>query len=60
MSEKRARKFAIFDSFGTSVGFNFSEESKEFKSVCGSIMTFFVMILTLSFTLQGIIVLEGR
>ena len=51
---------AKFDSFGTSVGFNFSEESSVYSSVCGSILTCIVMMLTLVFTLQGIIVLEGR
>ena len=53
-------KIAAFDSFGTSVGLNFSIESSDFKSVCGSILTCFVMILTLSFALQSYILLSKR
>ena len=53
-------KVAQFDNFGTSVGFNFSEDSSNYTSVCGSILTCFIMLLTFAFTLQSIIVLNGR
>ena len=53
-------KIAQYDNFGTSIGFNFSEESSNYTSVCGSILTCFIMLLTFAFTLQSIIVLNGR
>ena len=53
-------KVAQFDNFGTNIGFNFSEDSSNYTSVCGSILTCFIMLLTLAFTTQSIIVLNGR
>ena len=60
LNSKRKQKIAEFDIFGKNIGFNFSKDSTDYKSICGSILTCFVMMLTLSFTLQSIIVLMGR
>ena len=56
----KKEKVAQFDNFGTSIGFNFSEESSNYTSLCGSILTCSIMLLTFAFTLQSIVVLNGR
>ena len=49
-----------YDMFGETVGFNFSEDSSDYKSLPGLFFTCIVFIITLLFTVQNIIILRDR
>ena len=46
------------DNFGRSVGFKFSENSSDYKSCAGALMTCLIMFVTLAFTIQNAIILK--
>ena len=49
-----------YDIFGQPVGFNFSEDSTEYKSMAGLFLTCIVFTITILFTVQNIIILRAR
>ena len=49
-----------YDIFGQPVGFNFSEDSSDYKSMTGLFLTCLVFTITILFTVQNIIVLRER
>ena len=55
-----SKKAKMFDMFGNSVGFNFSEESSSYRSWTGSLATLMVFVITLMVTVQNVIVLQNR
>ena len=58
VTNERCERIVQFDHFGESVGFNFSENSSDFKSCAGALFTCLVMLVTLAFTVQNVIVLK--
>ena len=48
------------DIFGETVGFNFSEDSSDYKSLPGLFITCLVFTITVLFTVQNIIILRDR
>ena len=49
-----------YDIFGQPVGFNFSEDSSDYKSMSGLFLTCIVFTITILFTVQNIIILRER
>ena len=52
--------FKRYDIFGQTEGFNLTQESPEFKSSAGTVLTAIVFLITILFTIQSIIVLQKR
>ena len=55
-----SEKAKYLDMFGSSMGFNFSEKSADYRSWVGSLATILIFILTLTATVQNVIILHNR